>query len=538
VISRPRTGLLGRVAFFLTLSVGWNGYEFGRADHGIHLVFVDRLLHPGRWQGDFLDRAADNHPSLVWWLEAGLSWLLGMPIAFGLLHLLALIATAWSIECLVRSLGGKTSAVWIALLALAPAQFSLAGVSTLDPLFIPRGAALPLEIFALALLVQGRMRMCFLTLGAAACLHAPSAAGLAVASSFVVLVRTLRRAHNPESPEVVSSKERDFLAPLWFFTTAAPVLLLWLMGSNSGAGVSPVGPQWMTLLDARLGHHINPGSWPPRDWLKAALWLAVGGLAGASSVTLKSFRLEAFVVITGLLTWAFGAGSLLARTLQLDLALQLEPWECFRLITICCSVFIAVRLGDALRNAGPKKTMCTFGVFLVLSLLVSNSTVQRSSTWLPNGKQSDERDLVEATSSLLGPESKVLWPPQGFEYDRWRAGSPGTPTWKDGGEVLFDEQLAQEWLDTTAEVCSCNPLDFSEREPTDRLSALRAHLQTSWESRSQQGLSESARRLGATHFVLLQSQRTRTHRARSAGTAAKPLVTVGEWVLVPTGGPQ
>ena len=90
----------------------------------------------------------------------------------------------------------------------------------------------------------------------------------------------------------------------------------------------------MALLDARLGHHINPGSWPPRDWLKAALWLTAGGLAGASSVTLKSFRLEALVIVTGLLTWAVVAGSLLARTLQLDLALQLEPWECIRLVTI------------------------------------------------------------------------------------------------------------------------------------------------------------------------------------------------------------
>ena len=182
--------------------------------------------------------------------------------------------------------------------------------------------------------------------------------------------------------------------------------------------------------------------------------------------------------------------------------------------------------------------MFTSGIFLCLSLLVSDSTVERSSTWLPNGKQSDERDLIEAASSILGPGSKILWPPQGFEYDRWRAGIPGTPTWKDGGEVLFDEQLAQEWLQATAEVCSCNPLDFPEREPTDRLSDLRAHLQASWESRSQEGLSESARRLGATHFVLVQSQPTRTHRARSAGTEAKPLVTAGEWVLMPTAGPQ
>ena len=533
--TRPRTGLLGRVAFFLTLSVGWNGYEFGRADHGIHLVFVDRLLHPGRWQGDFLDRAADHHPSLVWWLEASLSSLVGMPVAFGLLHLAALITTALSIEFLVRSLGGKTPAVLLSLALLAPAQFSLAGIATLDPLFLPRGSALPLEIFSLGLLVKRRHRDCFLLLGLAACLHAPSAAGLAVACSLVVLYDTCKPKQRWNQEEPLRSSLRSLVTPLWFFLSATPVLLLWILQPSSEAAISQVDPQWLAIVDARLGHHIDPASWPKSDWSTAGLWLAIGGLSAASSTTLIPFRRWSLVVVTGLIVWGILAGSLLARLLHVDLALQLEPWECFRLVTVCCSVFLAIRMGDTLRNAGWGKTALTYGVFLGLSLLVSRATVEHNPTWLPEGKKSEERELVEAAASRLPPGSKVLWPPQGFEYDRWRAQVPGTPSWKDGGESLFDRQLAQEWLELTREVCACSPLDFTAENDFQRLTTLRVHIQRSWEDRTEAELRASAQRLGATHLILQESQREE-RASEEPGLAPgrnAPTAAAGRWVLLP-----
>jgi hypothetical protein len=263
--------------------------------------------------------------------------------------------------------------------------------------------------------------------------------------------------------------------------------------------------------------------------------LAIGGLSATSSTTLIPFRCWSLVVVTGLIVWGLLAGSLLARLLQIDLALQLEPWECFRLVTVCCSVFLAIRVGDTLRNAGRSRAAFTYGLFLGLSLLVSQATVEHNRTWLPEGKKSEERELVEAAASRLPSGSKILWPPQDFEYDRWRARIPGTPSWKDGGEALFDRQLAQEWLEVTREVCACSPLDFTPETDFQRLTALRVHIQRSWEDRTEAELKASAQRLGATHLVLQESQRDKRASEEPGLTLGRnaPTAAAGRWVLLP-----
>ena len=186
-------------------------------------------------------------------------------------------------------------------------------------------------------------------------------------------------------------------------------------------------------------------------------------------------------------------------------------------------------------NAGRGKAAFTYGLVLGLSLLISRATVEHNPTWLPEGKESEERELVEAAASRLPPGSKILWPPQDFEYDRWRARVPGTPSWKDGGEALFDHQLAQEWLEITREVCACSPLDFTPESDFQRLTALRVHIQRSWEDRTEAELRASAQRLGATHLVLQQSQRDKRTSEETGLTPGRstPTAAAGRWVLLP-----
>jgi len=528
-----RSGLIARLSLFVALSMGWNGYVFGQADHGIHLVFVDRLLHPGRWSGDFLDLAAAHHPSLLWWIEAGLSRLLGMPLAFFVLHVLALGATAWGIERLIRSLGGSESAVVAGLLILAPAQFALGGVATLDPLLLPRGAALPLELFALSALCERRFKIAFFLLGLSACLHAPSAAGLAFASCLVlVLCKTERGASSSRYPSVP-----HLLSPFWFFVAASPVIALWLLAGEQGAGLSQVDPDWLALIDARLSHHIDPKSWPARAWLGMGGWMLAGALATHRSLTLQGKLRFLGGLVAGSVLWAVLTGTLLARGLRLELALQLEAWECFRLVTVLVGCCLAIWLEEFLsshhssnrRAAGPALV-----VILGLALLSSYTAQRQLPKWHPQGAGGIQQDFVEQAASVLPKNSRIFWPPEGFEYERWRSGLPGTPSWKDGGEVLFDRDLAREWLQSTAEVCGCDPLNFPTSGNSGRLAALRAHLLDSWESRNEDDLRESARRLDATHLVLPKSQLAGANRSveERIGTGQEPLVAVGGWALV------
>jgi hypothetical protein len=189
----------------------------------------------------------------------------------------------------------------VGLLLLAPAQFALGGVATLDPLLLPRGAALPFELFALALLAQRRFASCFALLGAAACLHAPSAAGLAVASCCALLLTADRK------------RPSQFLSPALFFITALPVLGLWLLGEEGGALLSQVDAQWLEIIDLRLAHHIDPGSWPLREWALMLALMGAGGLALRRCPALRQELRFIAGVVGGLILWATVAGTLLAR---------------------------------------------------------------------------------------------------------------------------------------------------------------------------------------------------------------------------------
>lgn len=504
---------------FTVLSVACNGYVFAVADHGIHLVFVDRLLSPDRWTGDLLDAAANHHPSVLWWIQAGAGHLLGLPAAFAALHCLTLAATGLGIDLLVRSLGGSPRAALAALLLLAPAQFALGGVPTLDPLLLPRTAALPIELAALVLLARQRPRAAFATLGAAACIHAPSAAGLAVSSCLVLWL----------TPGVRFSER--LTAPAFFFAGVLPVLALWAGTGSPAAALLAVDSDWLAIIDARLAHHVVPSSWPLSEWAWMGAWMAAGHVAFHRS-SLRT-RHAPFVLgtVAGLALWAVVAGTLLARGPHLALALQLEPWECCRLLTVVLGCLIGLRLGELLegRARGPS-SVAILGV-AGGALLLSSLSVGAERRWLPLGPDGPERDLAEWAADHLPGDARIAWPPQAFHEQRWRAQRPGTATWKDGGEALFDRGIAERWLVGTRRLCACDPLGALETDDgrtSARLARLRRILAEGWSGRSPAEQIAAAASLGASHVVLEAQGR------EAPPTSAEPLYENGSWSLVPT----
>ena len=508
-----------RVLLFVALSLGWNGYVFGVADHGIHLVFVDRLRHPQRWTGDLLDAAASHHPSLLWWIEAGAAQLVGLPIAFAALHLLSLAATGLAIDWLVRSLGGSRWSSLVALVLLAPAQFALGGVPTHDPHQIPPTAALPIEIGALALLARERRRAAFVVLGAAACLHAPSAAGLAFAACLVLLISPGLRAPQRLTP------------PLFFFVGASPILAVWAQGGGATETLTVVDSAWMQIIDARLSHHINPASWPLSEWGWMAIWMVAGLLAFHGSALPRRHRTLLVGTVAGLALWAFVAGSVLARMLHLALALQLEPWECCRLITVALACVVGLRLGQRTDHHPRGRKAVLILTVVGISLILSSESLDTQRRWLPDGASGPQRDLAEWTAEHLPAGSVIAWPPQTFHEQRWRAQHPGTSTWKDGGEGLFDRAIAERWLEQTRTRCACDPLDsltIQDGRTPGRLSALRHIVRSGWSQVSAQEQVRTARDQGASHVVLSNQGR------RAPPSPAEPLYDNGVWCLVPT----
>jgi hypothetical protein len=288
----------------------------------------------------------------------------------------------------------------------------------------------------------------------------------------------------------------------------------------------------MKLIDLRLGHHVNPRSWPLIEWIQMAGWMALGALAAWAAAWPPHGLRRVVLMSSGLIVWAVVGGTFLARGVGLALLLQLEPWECFRFVTILASCVIGLAAS----------LMPTRGLVVVLatSILVSYATLGHSPRWEPTGPHDSATEFVEKIAEELPPESIIAWPPGGLESVRWKAGIAGTPTWKDGGEGLFDRALAMRWLESMQVLCGSEPLSLvgidKPRDSEAGLAELRKQLRHGWESRTASELAQAATDLGASHYVISGAQLHHSSpqpAGQEAGEVNTPniLFEVKDWAL-------
>jgi hypothetical protein len=223
----------------------------------------------------------------------------------------------------------------------------------------------------------------------------------------------------------------------------------------------------------------------------------------------------------------------LARGVGLALALQLEPWECFRFVTILAGCALGLWASRA-----PTRILVSV---LSGSILISYATLGHSSRWQPTGPQDAAAEFVQKIADEIPPKSLIAWPPGELDSLRWKAGMAGTPTWKDGGEALFDRVLAMHWLDSMRTLCNCDPLSpvgaSVAGKASEGLAGLRSQLRSGWESQHGKELTQAAEALGASHCVLKKSQlhpsMVEASGANPDGSGApKALFELGGWALV------
>jgi hypothetical protein len=487
--------LLGVGLAYAALAVGINGYEFGSRDHSIHLAFLDMAGDGGRWQGDLLARAASDHHSLFWTLQAPFAQAMGDVLWTALAYLLCLVATGAAVYHLSLLLWGRTWVAALSLALLAPAQFALGGVDTLDPLLLNRTAALPLELLAIALLYAGRPVGSFAALGLAVNLHAPSAVALAAALAIVHLVSARRGELRMDGSP---ADARSLLAVLACPLLALPVLVPWLAGHGSGGADLFVDGPWRAVLEARMSHHLFAGTWHAGEWLKMSLWLALAGLGLRVGERPRSLR---FVVsLAGLLIlWALAVGALLGDRLGVALALQLEAWQAFRFVTILCAMSAAAAWVDLLGRGTPTAVVLAGAMGVIgLGLTVHDRGPPR---FQPAGEGGEIEQLGQWIEANLQAEDKLMVAPVGLEQLRWRTGMRSSTTWKDGGEALFARSFALNWKREMERNCACRP--FEQPLPSGERPGVR--------------LAELRRRLAAGHAAMTKAQlRKQMQLARAA----------------------
>lgn len=429
-----------------------NGYRFGTTDQAIHLTLLRRLLEPGAFSRDLVAQHGDTHASLWWHAHAPLVRALGwdaLPLLYGALYAVALTATFWLLWRIARELFAADP--WAALLAPALLLVFKAcpgHVRTFEPELINRTVAHPLVLAALWQLLRGRPLQAGALCGLAFDLHASSASHAAlVCLAAAVADRTLWR------------RIPAFLGA--FALCAAPLMLF--VAAQGGPGAWWIDAEWMHVLRWRMPHHLMPWRWPAAVWFAAAwqlgLWIGASRFIADPAIRRRAHGAVVAVLLTGPLL-----GTLVAGPLPVAPLLALHLWESWLLLAVLAHLAAAGPVVAALRQR--RWALRAAGIALGLVLLVGIEGLAMGRGPEPGfrlrGPGVPERELVQALDRMHVPGSPgdmVLVAPTGLTWVRPFAGRSLWVSVKDGGEAVFDRDLALAWRARLAAQCGTDILE-------------------------------------------------------------------------------
>jgi hypothetical protein len=335
------------LAFLAVL--GLDPYLYGLYNHNITLPFLWRTLDPTAFPADplvdqldyfysfFLKGLAAAHRATGWSFER--LFLLGQG--------LSLFGSLWAMYAMAFALTGRKDAALGATALLAIGLRSLAQVWTLEPVFMERSLALPLQLWALERMLRGRWYAAFALAGLSFPIHPLSGAYAGFIVGFSALVRQFRR------PGIWAG------GTLIFLLGAAPSLYLKFTQPSPELPLLQPDAEWLRILRLHSDYHVFPFSWSLSSWLRAgAFALATlpamqGGMSrgfpgsigpgGASSAGAPNapaaFRRASSallaVLILGLL------GTLFTELVPLTLPLQFQFWRGYRFFFYIGFAFLA-----------------------------------------------------------------------------------------------------------------------------------------------------------------------------------------------------
>ncbi len=363
------------LAWLLVLSllalVGLDPYLYGLYNHNITVPFLARTLDPTAFPADplvdqldyfysyFLRGLALTHEATGWSFER--LFLVG--------QFLSLFGSLWAMHGLAFALTGRKDAALGATALLAIGLRSLAQVWTLEPIFMERSLALPLQLWALERMLRGRWWSAFALAGLSFPIHPLSAAYAGFIVGFTALVRQTRR------PGVWLG------GGLLFLLGAAPSLYLKFTQPSPELPMFHPDGEWLRILRLHSDYHVFPFSWPLSSWLRAAAFVVAtgfalkGGMAGGLGAgsrpaaagqpnTPAAFRRAGTALLAILLLGLIG--TLFTEIVPLTLPLQFQFWRGFRFFFYIGFAFLAAL---ALRSASGQTSRMYALPVLVLALV-------------------------------------------------------------------------------------------------------------------------------------------------------------------------
>ena len=422
-----------------------NGYRFGTSDQSIHLTLLRELLDPGALAGDLVADHAASHASLWWHLQVPLLRVLGwesLPVLYLALYVVALVATFALLGRLAGTLLHDPRAALVAPLLLVVFKACPAHVHTFEPELLNRTAVHPLLLGAVWLVLRGRAIPAAALCGLAFDLHATTALHTAMALSMAIAFDGRLRA--------------DALRAVGAFAVCAAPLWI-LIAMRGGPADWWIDAEWMHVLRWRMPHHLFPDRWPAAVWVAAVFQLTLW-IVASRWVLDPVVRRRAHLLVGGVLVCGPVLGTLVAGPLPVAPVLALHPWESWILLAVLAYLAAAGPLVAALcsRSGAVRLTAVAVGIVLALGFESGTMGLRRTPTFAWRGPTGSEGTLVEA---LAGPRFRIsagsylLVPPTGMTWLRAWTGRPLFTSAKDGGEAVFDREMALSWRFRMAELC-------------------------------------------------------------------------------------
>ena len=427
---------------FAVAALAVNGYRFGTTDQAIHLTLLRRLLEPGSMGQDLVASHADAHASLWWHLQAPVVALVGwgrIDLLYLVVYGVCLVATFALLQRIALELLDDRWAAILAPAILVIFRACPAHVHTFEPELVNRTFTHPLVLWALLLLLRGRVIHAAAICGLVFNLHASTAVHTALAVGAGALLDPSLRRRLPAAGGA-------------FVLAAAPLLVMTAL--RGGPGQWWVDDAWMHVLRWRMPHHLFPWRWTAGIWATAAfqvgLWLAASRTLRAGATTRRCWGAVLGVALCGPVLGTLAAGPVPFAPL-----LALHLWESWIVLAVLAYLAAAGLVAQLLRaSATPSRVA---GVLLAALFLVAPEGalcgLDNERIWRWRAPTGDQAALVDFLSTVEHPGGTLLVSPTGMTWLRAWTGQALYVTVKDGGEVVFDREMALQWRDRLADLC-------------------------------------------------------------------------------------
>jgi Domain of unknown function (DUF6798) len=307
-----------------------NQYRFGIGNHSIVVPFIQTMLDPGLFPGDYLI-AERGH--LVTYFWPAVAFLIGhlqvsMPVLFFALYCAATVGAVAGVHRLAMRLFGRED---VAALSMFFFMFSFPplGMRSVFPNYLDIVlVACPFVLFAIDAMLARRHVIAFGLLGVAFLIHPLSAiygTGVVLAASIADL-RTVGLAR--------------LAAALGLMTVIMLPSLVWrASGAPTSLHLLHADQSWLDLLRLRSPYHIFPSTWSVGQFAGAALLVLTFVIGWKYRPDARQHRLVAAATLGIFAMWT--AGTVFVEMLPVAIVVQAQLFRSSDLLLTLASIYCA-----------------------------------------------------------------------------------------------------------------------------------------------------------------------------------------------------